>query len=57
MSNLTSPQLHISFDFAESLVHQLRDAAKETGRDSLLQAARSLQVEIDSQISLVQPEH
>jgi hypothetical protein len=57
MSNPTSPQLRISFDFAESLVHQLRDAAKGTGQEALLQAAKSLQAEIDSQINLVQPEH
>jgi hypothetical protein len=57
MSNQTSPHLHISFDLAESLVHQLREAAKETGRDSLLQAAKTLQAEIDSQVTLVQPEH
>jgi HPt (histidine-containing phosphotransfer) domain-containing protein len=57
MSNVTSPQLHISFDLAESLVHQLQDAARATGRDSLLQVARTLQAEIDSQVSLVQPEH
>jgi hypothetical protein len=57
MSRLTSPQLHISFEFAESLVHQLRDAAKETGRESLLQDARLLQAEIDSQVSMAPPEH
>jgi hypothetical protein len=57
MSNQTSPQLHISFDLAESLVHQLRDAAKETGRDSLLHVAQTLQAEIDAQLSPVQPEH
>lgn len=57
MTTQTSPQLHISFDFADSLVHHLRDAAKETGRESLLLAAKTLQAEIDSQVSLVQPEH
>ena len=57
MSNQTSAQLHISFDLAESLVHHLRDAAKQTGQDSLLQVAKALQAEIDAQVSLVQPEH
>ncbi len=57
MSNPTSPQLHISFDLAESLVHELRAAAKATGRESLLQVAQTLQAEIDTQVSLVQPEH
>lgn len=57
MSNQTSPQLHISFDLAESLVHQLREAAKVTGRESLVQVAKALQAEIDTQVNLVQPEH
>ena len=57
MSNLTSPQLHISFEFAEHLVHQLRDAAKETGRESLVHDAKALQAEIDAQVSVAQPEH
>ena len=57
MSNPTSPQLHISFDLAGSLVHQLQEAAKATGRASLLQVAKALQAEIDAQVSLVQPEH
>ncbi len=57
MSNPTSPQLHISFDLAENLVHHLLDAGKETGRESLLQVAKALQTEIDAQVSLIQPEH
>ena len=57
MSSLTTPQLHISFELAENLVRQLRDAAKETGRESLLQGAKNLQAEIDTQASKVQPEH
>ena len=57
MSSLTTPQLHISFELAENLVRQLRDAAKETGRESLLQGAKNLQAEIDAQASKVQPEH
>jgi hypothetical protein len=57
MSSQTSPQVHISSAFAENLVRQLRDAAKVTGRESLLLLAKTLQAEIDSQVSLVQPEH
>jgi hypothetical protein len=57
MSAVTAPQLHISFELAEQLVLQLRAAAKETGRASLLDGARILQAEIDAQVSKVQPEH
>jgi hypothetical protein len=57
MSAVTTPQLHISFDFAERLLLQLRAAAQETGQGSFSEVARLLQAEIDAQISLVQPEH
>jgi hypothetical protein len=57
MSTLTAPQLHLSFEFAENLVRQLRAAAKETGRESLLHGAEDLQAEIDAQASKFQPEH
>lgn len=57
MSNLTAPRLQLSFEFAANLVSQLREAARETGRESLLLGARSLQAEIDAQSSKVQPEH
>ena len=57
MSTVTSPQLHISFDLAEKLLAQLRTAAKETGQDSFLEAARTLRAEIESQTRTDQPEH
>jgi hypothetical protein len=57
MPNSNAAQLKIPLDLAERLVHQLHIAARETGRDSLLQDARSLQAEIDAQFSRTPPEH
>jgi len=57
MSNPNGPQLKISLDFAERLVRQLREAANETGRESLTQDAESLQEEISSQFSQTPPRH
>jgi len=57
MSTVTTPQLHISFDLAEKLLLHLREAAKETGQGSFLDAAKALKDEIDTQIRTVQPEH
>jgi hypothetical protein len=57
MSNPTVPQLTISLDFAERLVRQLRDAAQETGRESLGKDAESLQREIGAQFSQTPPRH
>ncbi|BDU72719.1 hypothetical protein [Mesoterricola silvestris] len=57
MSTVTTPQLHISFDFAERLLHQLHAAAQETGEKSFLEAAAALQAEVDRQTQTVQPEH
>jgi len=57
MPSLTAPRLQITIDFAERLVHQLLDAARETGRESFIHGAKNLQAEIDAQASTVQPEH
>jgi hypothetical protein len=57
MSNPITPQLRISLDFAERLVRQLHEAAKETGRESLLRDAEGLQAEIDVQFSQSPPRH
>ena len=57
MHSVTTSQLHISFEFADSLLHQLRAAGQETGKKSYLEAAAVLQAEIDTQVSIVQPEH
>ncbi|WP_306601023.1 hypothetical protein [Geothrix sp. 21YS21S-2] len=57
MSSTTTPLLHISFDFAETLLLRLDAAAKATGDPSYLEAAKILQAEIDAQIRIVQPEH
>ena len=57
MTTVTTPQLHISFDLAEKVLLQLRAAAKATGQESFLDAAKSLKAEIDHQTSINQPEH
>lgn len=57
MSSVTTPQLHISLEFAENLVRHLRDAVKETGRESLLQDANCLQAEIDAHFSQAPLKH
>ncbi len=57
MANPTTPQLHISMEFAEHLVRQLRSAAKDTGSASLLQDADRLQAELDAQFSQCPPRH
>jgi len=57
MSSATTPLLHISFDFADTLLLRLGAAAKATGDPSYLEAARILQAEIDAQLRIVQPEH
>lgn len=57
MSSATTPLLHISFDFADTLLLRLGAAARATGDPSYLEAARILQAEIDAQLRIVQPEH
>lgn len=57
MSSATTPLLHISFVFAETLLLRLDAAAKATGDPSYLETAKILQAEIDAQIRIVQPEH
>ena len=57
MSQPNDQPLKISLDFAERLVRQLREAAKDTGRASLLQDAESLQQEISAQFSQTPPRH
>jgi hypothetical protein len=57
MPNSNDPMLKISLNFAERLVRQLREASKETGRESLLKDAESLQAEIGLQFNQTPPRH
>jgi HPt (histidine-containing phosphotransfer) domain-containing protein len=57
MSNPSAPQLSIPLAFAEHLVHRLQEAAKAPGWESLLQEAKSLQKEIDTQFNETPPRH
>ena len=49
MATLREPQLHIPLDFAEYLERQLRDLARQTGRDFFLQDADNLRALMDAQ--------
>jgi hypothetical protein len=57
MSTLTTPQLHISFEFAERLVHHLKDASQQLDGEFLLRDADALQAEINAQFSRTPQEH
>ncbi len=57
MSNLTAPQLQLSFEFAETLVHHLQEASRQMDAAVLLQDAEALRAQINAQIRSVQPEH
>jgi hypothetical protein len=57
MSSLKDEQVNISLEFAERLVLQLCEATRETGRESLLRDAESLQSQIDAQCSRTPPHH
>ena len=57
MSNLTAPQLQLSFEFAETLVHHLQEASRQMEAAVLLQDAEALRAQINAQIRSVQPEH
>ena len=57
MPSTTSPQLHLSLEFAEQLVRHLREAGNRLGGASLLHDAEQLRTEIDAQFSQAPPEH
>jgi hypothetical protein len=49
MATLQEFQLHVPLDFAEHLERQLRDLARQTGRDFFLQDADHLRALMDAQ--------
>jgi len=49
MASLQEPQLRIPLDFAERLESHLREVARQTGRDFLLQDADSLRAFLSAQ--------
>ncbi len=57
MPNQSDPHLRIPLSLAEHLVQQLKDAARETGREAFLQEAKGLQKEIDTQFDQTPPRH
>lgn len=57
MPTLTTPQLHLSFEFAERLFHHLREAGGHLDAEYLIQDAETLRTEIDAQSDQVPLEH
>ncbi len=57
MSSPTAPQLQLSFEFAETLVHDLQEASRQLGGGRLLRDAEALRAQIEAQARSAQPEH
>ncbi|NTW85623.1 MAG: hypothetical protein HGB30_05600 [Holophagaceae bacterium] len=57
MSSLTAPQLQLSFEFAETLVHHLQEASRQLDAVVLLRDAEALRAQITAQTRAIQPEH
>jgi hypothetical protein len=57
MSSLTAPQLQLSFEFAETLVHHLQEASRQVDAAVLLRDAEALRAQITAQTRAIQPEH
>ncbi len=57
MSSSTTPQLQLSFEFAETLVQHLQEASRQVDAAVLLRDAEALRAQINAQIRSVQPEH
>jgi len=52
---MEEPELRIPFEMAEHLIHQLQDAARKTGLESLMKDAEVLESLIEKQARRYRP--
>jgi len=52
---MEEPELRIPFEMAEHLIHQLQDAARKTGQESLMKDAEVLESLIEKQARRYRP--